>query len=782
MENRGIPSPSGDDLPAWTLRMASKPPLGRRVMRPSAGLRVSRNGAECGWRAKTDGEAFALDFSATHSVLPAGWYLLEGFLRSEAEASPRLRAGFHAGARADEEIRLPHPDIAHRLSFLVLLTHDVASLELLPGVGACSFSIDGFVLRKLGRFAALRQMILAEGLGKSIGRLSEFILRLPAQGVSGSTRLLYDRYRGTVAPRVEASGDYSDWASRYDTFSGESFRDLARRAEALESTGNAPGISVILPIYQTPERWLRRAIESVMDQAYAHWELCISDDASPDAEVRAIVREYAEADPRIKYAFREHNGHISASTNSAIELATQPYLSFLDHDDELRPHALLEVAEAIVRNPGVGLLYSDEDKIDGQGRRFHPNFKPDWNPDLLRSQNYICHLSTIRTDLVREVGGLRVGFEGSQDHDLVLRCIERLAPGQIHHIPKVLYHWRAIEGSTALARDAKDYAAEAGARAVQEHLDRIGSGACADMLPHGHYRVRWPLPEPVPKASLVIPTRDKVDLLRVCLESILGKTTYADFEIVVVDNQSSDPEALAYLAHLASHEKVRVLRYDAPFNYSAINNWAVQQCDGTIIGLLNNDIEIITPGWLEEMVSHAIRPEVGAVGAMLYYPSGTIQHAGVILGIGGVANHAYLGMPRGYPGHGARALVAQNLSAVTGACLVVRREVYTRVGGLDERLAVAFNDIDFCLRIREAGHWNVWTPFAEMYHHESASRGQDLTEEKRARFEGEVMRMQGRWRVQLEADPAYNPNLTLSTPDFGLARPPRTSSPAGAPD
>jgi GT2 family glycosyltransferase len=379
----------------------------------------------------------------------------------------------------------------------------------------------------------------------------------------------------------------------------------------------------------------------------------------------------------------------------------------------------------------------------------------------------------IRTALVRAVGGFRKGFEGSQDHDLILRCTERLAPGQIHHVPKVLYHWRAIEGSTALVREAKDYASAAGVRAVADHLLRTGRDAETEELPHGHYRVRWRLPQGAPKVSIIIPTRDRVELLRVCVQSIRKITQYPDYEIVIVDNQSAEPETLAYLDTLRHESGIRVLPYDAPFNYSAINNRAASQCSGALLCLLNNDIEVIRPDWLSEMVGQALRPEVGAVGAMLYYPDGTIQHAGVILGVGGVANHAFLGQPAGSPGHGARALVTQDLSAVTGACMVMRRDVYERVGGLDEQLRVAFNDIDFCLRVQQAGYRVVWTPFAELCHHESASRGNDDTPEKRQRFVNEVEFMQQRWGEELLHDPAYNPNLSLESPNFDLAFPPR---------
>jgi GT2 family glycosyltransferase len=489
--------------------------------------------------------------------------------------------------------------------------------------------------------------------------------------------------------------------------------------------------------------------------------------------VRRVLDEYARRDPRIRFVVRDANGHISEASNSALALATGEFVGLLDHDDELRPHALLEMAEAIAAQPDVALLYSDEDKIDADGRRFNPYFKPDWNPDLLLSQNYVCHFAVLRTALVRAVGGFRAGFEGSQDHDLFLRCTERLSDTQIRHVPKVLYHWRAIEGSTALVREAKDYASAAGLRAVAEHLQRCGQDAVADELPHGHFRVRWRLPAEAPRVSIVVPTRDRVQLLRTCIDSLRARTTYPDYELVVVDNQSTDPETLEYLDALRQQEWSRVLRYDAPFNYSAINNWAAAQSSSPLLCLLNNDIEVIEPGWLEEMAGHAIRPDVGAVGAMLVYPDRTIQHAGVILGIGGVANHAYVGLPLGYPGHGGRALVAQNLSAVTGACLMVRRALYETVGGLDENLQVAFNDIDFCLRLREAGYRNVWTPFATLCHHESASRGRDDTDEKRERFVSEVTRMQERWGDLLRHDPAYNPNLTLDDTGFQLAFPPR---------
>lgn len=713
-------------------------------------------------------------------MLAAGWYVLDGQLVAidGTIMLPCLYPSYAGEAVPGSDIPLPDPDEGGRIHALILLHHDVTTLDFCPGLWPPRFHMRDFTLRRVSRAEALRRMLLEGSPGgrgfstAAIRRGFSFVGDALTGGVPRATDRLFREYRQRSRP--QAVSDYALWARKFDTFTGDDLVRLHERAQALLGTG--PLISVLVPTYNTPLVWLRRCIDSVLAQAWPRWELCIADDASPDPQVVALLEEYARADARIRVTRRDSNGHISAASNTALSMARGDYVALLDHDDELRPHALLEMAEAIVRHPDVQLVYSDEDKLDVEGQRFDPYFKPDWNPDLLRSQNYVCHLSVIRIGLVREVGGFRIGFEGSQDHDLILRCTERLLSTQIHHVPKVLYHWRAIEGSTALTRDSKDYASAAGARAVAEHLQRIASGAQVEELAHGHFRVCWPVPEPAPKVSLIIPTRDRFELLYTCVESILGSTDYPNVELVVVDNQSSEPQALAYLTALESRERVRVLRYDAPFNYSAINNWAIAQCDGELVGLVNNDIEVISPGWLREMAGHALRAEVGAVGAMLYYPNETIQHAGVVLGVHGVAGHIYAGMPRGYHGHGARAWVVQELSAVTGACLLVRRKVFEEVGGLDERLQVAFNDVDFCLRLREYGYRNVWTPFAELYHHESASRGSEDTEEKKARFAGEVRFMRDRWDEVLAADPAYNPNLSLQSLNFELGFPPRGRS------
>lgn len=574
---------------------------------------------------------------------------------------------------------------------------------------------------------------------------------------------------------ANATAIYARWVKRFDTLTGED-RELIR--SHIANFRRAPLISILLPVYNTPEIWLRKAIGSVKKQIYPHWELCIADDASTLPHVRPLLEAYAREDARIKLAFRAENGHISAASNSALELATGDYVALLDHDDELAEHALYMVAASLEENPALDLIYSDEDKIDHHGRRFRPYFKSDWNPDLLLSQNYVSHLGVYRTAKVREVGGFRVGFEGCQDWDLALRVTEATVAEHIHHIPHVLYHWRTVHGSTSIGHEAKPYVAKVALRVIAEHLMRCETPG--DVMPAwGSYvRIRRPLPQPAPKVSLIIPTRNGLHLLRRCVESIFAQTAYPDFEMLLVDNQSDDPATLAYLEELAHRPGIKVLSYDAPFNFSAITNFAVREAAGELLCLLNNDTEAISPDWLAEMVSHAVRPEVGAVGAMLYYPDDTIQHAGVIVGLGGVAGHWHLGAKRGMTGYSGRAALTQDLSAVTAACMVMRRSVFDEVGGMDEEhLPVAYNDIDLCLRIREKGYRIVWTPYAELYHHESASRGKDNTPEKRARFQHESDWMHERWAAWLENDPAYNPNLTLHASWPYLARAPRQEKP-----
>ncbi len=569
--------------------------------------------------------------------------------------------------------------------------------------------------------------------------------------------------------------DYTAWIARYDSFSYDDRRRLREKSRALP---HRPLISVVMPVYDTPEQWLTKAIDSVRRQFYPFWELCIADDCSPKPHVREVLRRYEQLDQRIKVVYREENGHISAASNSALEIATGEFVALLDHDDELPAHALYMVAAEINAHPLADVVYSDEDKIDEEGRRYNPYFKPDWNPDLLQGQNFVSHLGVYRRAAVNEVQGFRVGFEGCQDWDLVLRVTEGLPAERIRHIPRILYHWRAIEGSTARGVEEKDYIAGTSRRVVQEHCDRTGLDADVLPVPGGGYRVRRRLSASPPLVSIIIPTHNHCVLLRHGIKTLRERTTYPRYEVLVVDNRSNDPETLAYLEELKHEDGVRVLRYAKPFNYSAINNFAVAHAQGDLICLMNNDVEVITPGWLEEMVSQALRPEIGAVGALLYYPDDTVQHAGVVLGLGGVAGHIYNRMPRGMDGYFNRARLVQNYTAVTAACLLIRKTTFEEVGGLEERnLPVSFNDADLCLKVHAAGYRNLWTPFAELYHHESASRGQEDTPEKQARCKQEVDYMIERWVDILRMDPAHNPNISLETSNFSYADPPRLAAP-----
>lgn len=606
---------------------------------------------------------------------------------------------------------------------------------------------------------------------------------LSSHGLSGllkkSARVLLEEGASGIARRVRRlsqgarSLSYAEWRAANIEAWADELGALRRRAPKLALR---PCISVLMPVYNTPEKWLRRAIDSVLAQSWEDWDLCIADDCSPEPHIKAVLEEYRARDARIKVVYRVNNGHISAASNSALELAGGEFVALLDHDDELEPDALLWVVDELNNHPDAALVYSDEDKLDEAGRFKEPYFKPDWNPDLFLSQNYLCHLVVYRSSRLKALGGFRVGFEGSQDYDLALRYTEGLDAGAIRHIPHVLYHWRTIPGSTALheAGDAKPYAVTAGIRALEEHFQRMGIAATVSESPDApsNYRVRYALPGNKALVTIVIPTRNGLALLRQCVESIKARTTYDNYEILIIDNASDDPDTLAYFAQLQAQKTARVLRDDGPFNYPALNNRAVKAASGSVIALLNNDIEVITPEWLDEMVAHALRPGIGAVGARLWYPDDTLQHGGVIL-VGGVAGHAHKRLPRGDKGYFRRAVLTQNYSAVTAACLVVRREVYEAVGGLDEVLAVAFNDVDFCLRLQARGYRNLWTPYAELYHHESASRGLEDTPEKKARFAQEACRMKLLWGNLLLNDPAYNPNLSLDREDFSLSVPPR---------
>lgn len=708
-------------------------------------------------------------------ALPAtGWYLVtvDFDVDDGAIVAPCLYPDYGSGLNESIRIDLADPSASGRSRTVIVIGPSLLALRFDPTECSARFGLRRFDFQPISRVRAVFEML--RGIQRITRRLlwedaltafALFLSRALRGKVGAGGELLAQRYRRTLRQRAHS---YQQWLAR---FGGH----LSERpgAASPDPAGDGPLISIVLPVRDTPLPWLRRCIDSVLAQTYPNWQLCIADDASSSGAVKRLLRGYASRDPRIAVHFRENHGHICEASNNAIDLARGEFLGFLDHDDELHRDALSEMARAIGEHPEVRLLYSDEDKIDESGDRYEPHFKPAWNPDLLCGQNYVCHFTVIQAELVRELGGLRPGYEGAQDHDLILRCVERIRPDQIVHVPKVLYHWRSSGESTAQSGGSKPYALDAGRRAIEDHLGRTGVDASVEVTQHGYYRTVRKLGAEPPQVSVLVPTRDRADLLKKCIASLLERTSYRSYEILVIDNGSTDPSALAYLNQLRTRERVRVIEYPGTFNFSAIINHGARQAAGSVLCLLNNDTEIIAARWLDELVSHATRTEVGAVGGMLYYPGDTIQHAGVILGVGGVAGHAHVHLRRGSNGYLGRAGVVQNMSAVTGACLAIRREVFDEVGGMDEGLAIAFNDIDLCLRIHERGYRNVWTPFAELYHHESASRGHENTPEKRARFRAETDIMRQRWGDLLLNDPAYNPNLSLNSLHFELAFPPR---------
>lgn len=539
--------------------------------------------------------------------------------------------------------------------------------------------------------------------------------------------------------------------------------------EAIESFAYTPLISVILPVYNVDEIWLRKCIESVSNQIYKKWELCISDDASTMPHIKKVLTEYTTNNPQIKVVFREKNGHISENSNTALKLAKGEFVALVDHDDELAPNALYEFVKLLNTHPDADMIYSDEDKIGIDGNRNSPFFKPEWSPDLILSQMYTCHLGMFRKSIVDQLGGFRNGYEGSQDYDLVLRFTE--ITDRIFHIPKVLYHWRTIPESTAASNFSKNYTHQSGLKAVKDTLSRRkiqGWVEDADEIPN-LYRVHYE-PAANPKISIIIPNKNLSAIIDTCLHSIFSKTTYTNYEIIVIDNGSNELETKNVYDKWKNEEPERffVYSYDIPFNYSKINNFGFEKASGDLILLLNNDIEVITPEWLTEMAGQCSRPEVGAVGACLYYPDNTIQHAGIVLGIGGVAGHSHKHFNHSDYGYFSRLRAVCNYTAVTAACLMVRKTIYEEVGGLNEDLKVAFNDVDFCLKIWSKGYYNVWLPHVKLYHYESKSRGYEDTPEKQMRFKSEIDFMRDKWADLLDHDPNYNPNLTLTHEDFSI--------------
>ncbi|EGO6696827.1 glycosyltransferase family 2 protein [Enterococcus faecalis] len=564
--------------------------------------------------------------------------------------------------------------------------------------------------------------------------------------------------------KLRNQASYPNWLARNEVL------DIEAMTQEIATFHYQPKISIAMPVYNVEEKWLRLCIDSILNQVYTNWELCMADDASTDPNVKKILTEYQQLDERIRVVFREQNGHISEATNSALAIATGEFVALLDNDDELAINAFYEVVKVLNENPELDLIYSDEDKIDMDGNRSDPAFKPDWSPDLLLGTNYISHLGVYRRSILEEIGGFRKGYEGSQDYDLVLRFTEKTTKERITHIPKVLYYWRMLPTSTAVDQGSKDYAFEAGLRAVQDALVRRGiNGHATHGAANGLYDVYYDI-ESEKLVSIIIPTKNGYKDVQRCVSSIIEKTTYQNYEIIMADNGSTDPKMHELYAEFEQQLPGRffVESIDIPFNFSTINNRAAKKAHGEYLLFLNNDTEVITENWLTLMVSFAQQERIGCVGAKLLYPNNTVQHAGVILGLGGVAGHGHYGYPHGDLGYFGRLAINVNYSAVTAACLLMKKADFDAVGGFEEAFTVAFNDVDLCLKVQALGRDNVWLHEAELYHFESQTRGYDDKGKKKKRFEQEKVMMEEKWGPLIENDPFYNPNLTRDIPNFSL--------------
>ena len=566
-------------------------------------------------------------------------------------------------------------------------------------------------------------------------------------------------------PGLTDESAYQAWIDKYD-FKSEHEKGTIDFVKTLKIK---PKISVIIPVYKTEPNVLRETLQSLQSQIYQNWEACICIDGELNGAARNYLQGLAQSDARFLVTSNEDSAGIAGATNKAFTLTTGEWTTFLDHDDLLRPHSLAACVEVINQTPHAKLIYSDEDKIDEEGRRFDPYFKCDFSEELILSMNYFNHLTMIKTDELCKAGTWNSRLDGAQDYDMVLRVLRNIEPETIVHIPKILYHWRASSHSEALTRNVKKHAGEAGAKAVKNYLQARDISADVRLCEtSGYNRVNIATVE-TPKISIIIPTRNQKTLLERCVTSIFEKTTYPNFEIIIVDNGSDDLATKNYMADVAQDEAVTILKYDKPFNYSEINNFAVDNAQGDLICLLNNDTKVLTSAWLSEMQSWLQLPHIGCVGAKLLYPNLTVQHGGVILGIGGVAGHSHKYFPGSELGYYGRLSVVQNFSAVTAACVMFRKADFLKVGGLNSKdLAVSYNDVDLCLKFGERGLRTVWTPYAELIHYESMSRGKNVSGEKRVQWSDEARYMRQRWENIIENDPYYSPNLSRLKEDFSF--------------
>ena len=530
----------------------------------------------------------------------------------------------------------------------------------------------------------------------------------------------------------------------------------------------SPLISVAVPAYRTPEKFLVQMMESLLAQTYGNWELCIANGSPEDSAMKKVLEEYTKKDSRIRVSELTENKGIAGNTNAALEMAQGEFVGLLDHDDLLAPNALYEIALALGKDRALDAVYTDEDKVTTElDEHFQPHLKPDFNLDLLRSNNYICHFFVVRRSIVQKVGGFRQEFDGAQDHDFIFRCIETAE--KVGHIPEILYHWRTHKASTADNPASKMYAFDAGKRAIEAHLKRTGTEGTVSHTPDlGFFRVKYPV-QGQPLVSIIIPNKDEKETLKACIDSIREKTEYPNYEIIIVENNSTTDEIFQYYKELSQDPRIRLLRWKKEFNYSAINNYGVRHANGEYLLFLNNDVTVITPGWIKELLGVCQRPEVGAAGVKLIYPDNTIQHAGCVIGLGGIAGHMFVDMPANRTGYLHKASILQDMSAVTAACMMMKRTAFEEAGGFTEKLSVAFNDVDLCLKVRKNHKLIVYDPYVQLYHMESKTRGAEDNKEKVRRFQEEIEYMRCQWiDILKKGDPYYNKNLSLTKWNYSL--------------
>jgi len=703
---------------------------------------------------------------------PGGWIQIQIRLsfKSEEQATPLLYFEDENGSEHIEELELR--DNRHIKEY-IFLPPRIGFLKLLPGSRSGTLSLDSIALREVSReevyccrFPRYLWRKLTDPGTLDLIRRGLQIWREHGAG------LLLKRFWSAVAGNRESSSfAYNEWTLRFDTLTEVDREAIQKHIQTFSSP---PKISILVSAPQSSHPFLAEAIDSVRRQLYPHWELWLCSASSPPEQDGTPGRE---EDPRIRFIRSKNPGDLIEALNRSLSEATGDWVVFLEPDALLAEHALYHIAFRQNTHLETQVIYSDEDQINGEGRRCSPHFKPDWNPDLFYSCNYIGGMLAIRRNLIQEAGGFRQEYQAGLLYDLLLRCLGQTAGEPFFHIPALLYQSRQGHGHTP-DEATNVSASHAEEEALKEFFAKREETVQVGLHPGGFTRkISYSLSEPTPLVDILIPTRNHHQMLDRCLRSIREQTDYPNYRITVINNQSDYPKSLNYLEELARDPQIRVLDYDRPFNFSAINNFAAKQSEGSLLCLMNNDVEATHPEWLREMASHALRPEIGAVGCLLLYPDRTVQHAGVILGVGGIAGHAHKHFPAFSRGYCSRLQALQNVSAVTAACLVVRREVYEQLGGFDEQFRVALNDVDFCLRVREAGYRNLYTPFARLIHHESQTRGPDDTAEKWDQFKCERDLMLRRWGDILKQDPFYNPNLSLDFEDFRIASFPQHYAP-----